>query len=359
MEQQTGSAPTAKIVAFVAFGVLLALGVFFLVGLVEFYGQETYGIARVIDEIKLITGDLSAYIKGMIETVKLNLELISNDGGGIAALFMIILDLIFPVMSILCFFMVVLHLALSWIPFVRIEELGWNKVCRRISKRLKKVLGWALGFIIYAFVIYGKPSVDLTVIGNVALWMVVAYAVARVLIDGFGGKDTILHTVLSAVLTAVIAVFLVIVLRHFLLREGSLLYIFLSYIESVITTKNSDLRTVHALLAGYVLCLYISMQIAAKAMEKQIVKRSNGLKASLICLFVFLVIAAALHFVALKKVYDGLSFSDWMDAEESKMIIRSVIYGVIGLVLAIVTPIVGRIGIPQQHPQTPDEETSI
>ena len=101
------------------------------------------------------------------------------------------------------------------------------------------------------------------------------------------------------------------------------------------------------------------MQIAAKAMEKQIVKRSNGLKASLICLFVFLVIAAALHFVALKKVYDGLSFSDWMDAEESKMIIRSVIYGVIGLVLAIVTPIVGRIGIPQQHPQTPDEETSI
>ncbi len=358
MEKQTSNVMMAKVITFVAFGVLLALGAFFLIGLVErdlLLGKETYGIARVIDEIKLITGDAGAYFKMIAETIKANLEVISKDGVGIALFCKMILELIFPLVSIFYFFMIVLHLALSWIPLVRVEELGWNKVCKRMSKKLKKVVGWMLAFMIYTFTLYGKPQVKLTAIGNVALWLVAVYAVARILIDGIGKQESIVYTVLSAVWAAVIAVFLVIVLRHFLLIEGSLVYSLLGYLEGVMTTKNPDLRTVYVLFTCYVLCFYISMQISAKTMEKQMVRRSDGLKASLIFLFIFLIIMAVLHFFALKKAYGSLSFSDWMDAEESKIVIRSVIYGLIGLALAIVTPFLNKM----KKPQTIEEETSV
>ncbi|MBQ7770059.1 MAG: hypothetical protein IJ373_02615, partial [Clostridia bacterium] len=133
MERQTSNETTLKVITFVTFGVMLALGAFFMIGLLErnpLLEKETYGLARIIEEIKMITKDLSAYIKGIIESVKAGLEGISNRDDAAAWILMLILDITFPLMSILFFFVVALYLVFSWIPLVRVESLGWNKVCR-------------------------------------------------------------------------------------------------------------------------------------------------------------------------------------------------------------------------------------
>ncbi|MBQ8446711.1 MAG: hypothetical protein IJX31_02925 [Clostridia bacterium] len=362
MERQTSNETTLKVITFVTFGVMLALGAFFMIGLLErnpLLEKETYGLARIIEEIKMITKDLSAYIKGIIESVKAGLEGISNRDDAAAWILMLILDITFPLMSILFFFVVALYLVFSWIPLVRVESLGWNKVCRVMNRKLKTISGWILAFIIYSVVLYGKSGMALTTLGNVVLWMLAAYIVVRALLDGISRRDTIVQMVLNTIIAAVVAVLAIIILKHLLLNEGSLMYAFFANLIGAMNTQNSEIRKLYILSACYALCWYISIHLSAAIMEKQMVRKNDDLKGPLIFLFVFLVAMAVLHFFLMKKVYGSISFSDWMDSEDSKFVIRAVIYGAIGCVLAIVTAFVSKIGSAQPQPQSADEKPPI
>ncbi|MBQ8343042.1 MAG: hypothetical protein IJY21_02925 [Clostridia bacterium] len=351
MEQQKKSMPAAKAVTLVAFAFLAALGALFLVGLIEFNTfaeKKTYGISAVIDEIKLIAEDAGGYFKGIWKNVQLGIKAIDK-GNGIVDLGMSILTDIFPLVAILCFFMVAWRLAFCWWPLLRVGSIGWSRVAVRMGKRLKKVVGWVIGFVVYCFAVYGKDAVDFATFGGIALYLIAAYAILRVVIDGLGKKASIVHVIFTTISAAAIAVFLVIVLKHFLLADMPLWYAIFGYVENAVLStqgeaKNTEAMISFILLAVCYLAVFISVQRAAKATEKQIVLNRGGVRKSLIWLLIWTVAAAALHFFAWKKYYGELSFKDWKDAETSKFMVKSVIYGAVGLGLAIVTPILNCIG---------------
>lgn len=362
MEKRTKDMPAAKVVTFLAFVVLVALGVFFVLGMVEqpamdlgeigfVADKKTYGITWVIDEIKLIVEDVAGYFKGIWEGVQTSFKAIEK-GEGIANMCMTALTSIYPVVTLLCFVMVALRVVFFWTPFLRLGSIGWSRVALRMGKKLKKTIGWVIGYLVYTFAVYGGEGVmELLIWGKVALYTIAGYAAVRVLLDGIG-KKSIVNAVFTTISTAAIAVLAVLVFER-LLFETALWPAVFVYVEEAVCAiqgegKNTELmlECMHALCW---LCVFIALQRTAKIMQKQVNMDRGGVRKSLIWLLIWIVAAAALNFFAYKKGFadrgiPGFDFKAWKELEEGKYFFKSVIYGAIGLGLVIVTPILNCIG---------------
>lgn len=367
MEKRTKDMPAVKAVTFLAFVVLVALGVFFVLGMVEqpaidlgemegmvgvVADKKTYGITWVIDEIKLIIEDAAGYFKGIWEAVQTSFKAIEK-GNGIADMCMTALTSIYPVVTLLCFVMVALRVVFFWTPFVRLGSIGWSRVALRMGKKVKKTIGWVIGYLVYTFAVYGGEGVmELLLWGKVALYVIAGYAVARVLLDGIG-KKSIVNTVFTTISTAAIAVLTVLVFER-LLFETALWPAVFVYVEEAVCAiqgegKNTELMLECSMHALCWLFVFIALQRTAKILQKQVNMDRGGVRKSLIWLLIWIVAAAALNFFAYKKGFadrgiPGFDFKAWKELEEGKYFFKSVIYGAIGLGLVIVTPILNCIG---------------
>lgn len=349
MEKQAKKMPAAKAVALFALLFLVALGALFMLGLIEtqtLLGKETYGLSSVIDEIKLIAKDVGGYFKGLWESIQLRIKTIEK-GDGIADFCLYILIRIFPLVAILCYFMVALHLVFCWLPLVSVSSNGWSRVAVRMGKKLKKVVGWVIGFLVYAFVVYGSTMIELAALGKIALYVIAAYAVLRVILDGMGKKANVVNIVFTTISAAAIAVFAVIAFNHFLSLEYSLAQMIFGCAENAVLSmqgegKNTDAMIAFIMMTGCWLCVFISLQRVVKAMQKQTTMNKGGVRKSLIWLLIWTVAAAVLSFFACKKIVGELSFGDWKD--DNEFLVKAAIYGIVGLGLAIVTPILNCIG---------------
>ena len=367
MEKRTKDMPAVKAVTFLAFVVLVALGVFFVLGMVEqpaidlgemegmvgvVADKKTYGITWVIDEIKLIIEDAAGYFKGIWEAVQTSFKAIEK-GNGIADMCMTALTSIYPVVTLLCFVMVALRVVFFWTPFVRLGSIGWSRVALRMGKKVKKTIGWVIGYLVYTFAVYGgEGGMELLLWGKVALYVIAGYAVARVLLDGIG-KKSIVNTVFTTISTAAIAVLTVLVFER-LLFETALWQAVFVYVEEAVCAiqgegKNTELMLEYSMHALCWLFVFIALQRTAKILQKQVNMDRGGVRKSLIWLLIWIVAAAALNFFAYKKGFadrgmTGFDFKAWKELEEGKYFFKSVIYGAIGLGLVIVTPILNCIG---------------
>lgn len=348
MGKQTKTVPAAKAVTFIAFGVLVAISAMFLLGLIEvvtIFGKESYGIKEVADQVEIITKDISGYFKELGETIKWMAKSMDK-GAGLADLCMNVLALIFPLVSILFFLIIALKLLFCWTPLAQAHSIGWSRACIRMCKKLKGVAGCAIAYIVYCLTT--SAGMDLSTMGEVTLYLVAGYVVARVLLDSLG-HDSIVRTVFRTVSTAAIAVFLVIVLKYLLNTEMPLWYMIFGYAENVIvstqgeTKNNDDMFTFILFLCSW-LTVSFSIGRVTAAMKKQVTMNNGGVKASLVWLLIWTVAAAALQYIATKKYLGELSFGDWKDLEEAKYFVKSAIYGAVGLGLAIVTGILCAIG---------------
>ena len=358
MEKRTKDMPAAKSVTLLALVVLLALGAFFALGMVEkpmvdlgeigFVAEKkTYGVMWVIDEFKLIFEDVGAYFKGIWETIDFLMDNIEK-GEGIALLCSTALMSIYPVVTLLCFTMVALHVAFVWTPFVRLRSIGWSRVALRMGKNLKRTIGWVIGYIVYTFAVYGgKGSMEFLIWGKIALYMIAAYAVARVLLDGIGRKS-ILNTVFTTISTALIAVFAVLVFERLLFETAIWTTIF-NFVESAVRLmqgkeKDTEMALYCIFQALCWLCVFIALQRVAKIFKKQVNVDRGGVRKSMIFLLIWIAAAAALNFFGTKKIVTDLDFNAWKALSDGEYFYKSVIYGAIGLGLAILTPIMNCIG---------------
>ena len=358
MEKRTKDMPAVKSVALLALFVLLALGAFFALGMVEkpmvdlgeigFVAEkETYGITWVIDEFKLIFEDVGAYFKGIWESVDMKLDAVEN-GKGIALLCSTALQKIYPIVTLLCFVMVALRVAFCWTPFVRLRAIGWSRVALRLGKKLRKTVAWVIGYIVYTFAVHnGVVAMEMLIWGKIAVYMIALYAVVRVLLDGIG-KKKVLNTVFTTISTALIALFAVIVFDRFLFDTALWAAIF-SCVESAVVLmqsdeKNSEMTMYCIFLALSWLCTFVAVQRVAKVFEKQVTVDRGGVRKSLIFLLIWIAAAAALNFFGTKKVMTDLDLNTWKALTDGEYFYKSVIYGAIGLGLVIITPIMNCIG---------------
>ena len=365
MEKRTKDMPAAKVVTFLAFVVLVALGVFFVLGMVEqpamdlgeigfVADKKTYGITWVIDEIKLIVEDVAGYFKGIWVGVQTSFKAIEK-GEGIANMCMTALTSIYPVVTLLCFVMVALRVVFFWTPFLRLGSIGWSRVALRMGKKLKKTIGWVIGYLVYTFAVYGGEGVmkmELLLWGKVALYVIAGYAVARVLLDGIG-KKSIVNTIFTTISTAAIAVLTVLVFER-LLFETALWQAVFVHVEFAVCAMQGEGKDTEAMIECIMhalcwLCVFIALQRTAKILQKQVNMDRGGVRKSLVWLLIWIVAAAALNFFACKKGFennglDGFDFKTWKDLEQGEYFFKSVIYGAIGLGLVIVTPILNCIG---------------
>ncbi len=361
MARRKRNIPAAKPITFLAFGFLVAIAVLFLSGLIQGKGvDEAINVSYVIDFVKEISKDLSAYFKGLGEGIKLAFKGIEDAGFGDVAVYVLFLvsDLI-----ILFFFLgVAWNLLFCWTPLAKVGKIGWSRASIRMSKKLKKVLGWALGYIVYNFMVYGRSTVELTVMGKIAIYAVAVFVVLRILLKHIASGDNIVHIILStlsAVATAVFMMMFFLCAISFLVDGDSVVMNMVGYMDYAFEILKSESSTADEFVTMLILIMLslafilVFANTVKNAMARQ-VEDKGGIRGAMIALLIWGAIIIALNYFGYKQGNEDLKFGDWKKIEVAKYMVKVFIYAAVGLGISIVTSILCSIG--KQKVRSNDDE---
>lgn len=363
MAKATKKVPAAKAVTFAAFGFMVALGVLFLMGLVRFaaLGDKPYGVEKVIEEAKEIFKDVDGYFKNLTETIKMYAEHMEG-GSGISDLVLFIFYELFPLVAVIYFAIVALRLAFCWTPLLKGGK-SWSKASIKMCKKMKGMVNSVLAYLIYCMTLYGFGFVKFSSVGMIAVYLIAAFAIVRVLLHHIGKKDSPVGIVLSTIAAAAIAVFATVTIKFFLENCGAIWVTLFNHVEGMMQAMDGDAEG--KIMAAYVMLVlsFTFMEITINhirtAMEHQAVMNQKKARGALVAFCIFTIIVAALNFFAFKQYYGELSFGDWKKMEQSKFVVKLAIYGIAGLAVSIVSGILCKIGAKASEDDEDDEDDEI
>jgi hypothetical protein len=353
--------PAAKPITFLAFGFAVAIAVMFLSGLMQFKGADkAIGLNYVTDFIKAIVDfGVGDYFKFLGEEIGDAFKAI--EGAGLGGVLGYILELLGNLIIVFFFLGVTLHLLFSWLPLVQAGSIGWSRASIRMGKKLKKILSWALGYIVFNFMVYGRNEMELTAMGKMAIYAVAVFASLRVLLKHLASKDNVVHTIFCTISTVAMAVFMI-VFFSFLLSylEGgrSVVGKMLEYLNYVFELIKGDSSEAGDLLLSIVLLLFsvtfilVVVNIVKNAMASQ-VEDKGGIRGTMIAVLIWMTIIIALHFYATKNIGE-VNFSEWKKTEEAKFMVKAFVYGLVGLGISIASSILCCIGKKKERSKDED-----
>jgi len=327
--------PAAKPVALVALSCLIAICGLFFAGLVKVPKITFSGIAD-----------------------RINWQIDSMHGlDGLGGVCLAILESLWPIIALIFALVIVLKVVLCWIPLTKVGSLGWSVVCIRISKKLRGAAVWVLSYMVFCFTVFGQNA-KFTVYGIIALALIAAFILGRVIFDHYGKKekpDKTVHKVCNISSSAVFLGFSLFMFIYMLSRSavglslwGRLFYSFESMLKGEAFAGNF-------MYILSVVLLLVSISLTRNVLKKQITLDKVGARVSVIILFVLIVIATLLDYFAYGQYVVTLSVGVWLDSPATKYISTVFLLGAIALILKILTDIIGNIG-KEKEPDEDDED---
>ena len=357
--------PAAKPITFLAFGFAVAIAVLFLFGLVDFAAwarSEKVDVSYVIDSVKNMTKD--GYFQAMSKKIELYFKNVGDTKALGSALFAT-LSLVRNEIYALMFLVMFINLLFCWTPLTKAGKIGWGRASLRMGKKLRGIVGCALGYVVFQFVMYGR-DVKLSGLGQTVLYAIVAFVALRVLLKHLASKDTIVHTIFSTVSSVAVAVFALLFFSKILVfpkEYGSLVEYMLGRLDFVMQALDADgaekYLTMYIMVMISMLFILFAISVVKGALAKR-VEGKKGISGAMIATLIWLVLAIALHYFGCKMLNDELKFSAWKKENKvlAEYMTQAVIYAAIGIGISIVTFILCKIGKEKDDEDVDEAEES-
>ncbi len=361
------SIPAAKPITFIAFGFLLAIAVLFLFGLVEFAPItkfEKVDISYVIDAVEMMTED--KYFEVLFDRIEMIFKQVKHTemiGDAIYTTLMLLCDIFY----VLFFLVVVWNLLFCWTPLAKVGSIGWSRASVRMSKKLRKVIVAALGYVVFQFAMFGSRAVKFTALGQIVIYAVLAFVGIRVLLKHLAKKDTIIHMILSTVASVGTAVFLMLFFVNaldFPKNAGSMVQYMTRQLDALMHVDGDEaakIVTTTVMVVISILFVLSTIGTVKKAYATR-VEDKGGICGAMIGALIWAGIAVVVNYIGWKMSIDELSFGDWKKWVQTKEIaeymIRSVIYAAIGIGVHIVASILNKIGTDKDDEYSDDAEAT-